>query len=168
MLVSTINFLQSIIIGWLSVPLNMILYLGMHGQAPPRPPSGDTRGPDYWLGYFVFVLPWWYFATTGIILLAVAVLLVVRPQYRFTPASLRVIAWRTTPGFLAVMGFVVAFALFTVALYHAELSSATDPYLIGTYAAAVGGIFSLAAFLGTRSRRPARRRPTQRKAASRG
>lgn len=153
MLISTVNFLQSIVFGWLSVPGNMVLYLMKHGQAPARPESNDTRGPDYWVGNFIAVLPWWYFAATGVILLAVSVFLVLRPAYRVAPASIRTVAWRTTPGFLALMGFFVALALVTVARYHVVLTGPADPYLYGTYAAALGGIISLCAYLVARRRK---------------
>jgi hypothetical protein len=155
MLISTINFLQSIVFGWLSVPGNMILYLMKHGQAPMRPDSNDTRGPDYWVGNFIVVLPWWYFAATGLILLAVSVFLVLRPAYRVSPASIRTLAWRTTPGFLAAISLFTAATLVTVARYHVVLTGPADPYLFGSYAAALGGLISLGAFLVARRRRKA-------------
>lgn len=169
MFVSTVDFLQSIVIGALSVPANMILYLIAHGHPPVRPTFDTARAPEIWAGHFLVILPWWYFAATGVIMLAVSVFLVLCPGYRFTPASVRTFAWRSTTGWVAIQGIFVALELRAVASYHAVIDGFGDPYLYGVYAAALGGLITLGAYLVERKRRlTGSRRPAKRKVAPRG
>ena len=169
MLVSTIDFLQSLLFGALSVPANMILYLVAHGHPPVRPTFDAARAPEIWAGHFPVILPWWYFAATGFIMLVVSVFLVLRPAYRFTPSSIRTFAWRSTTGWVAIQSIFVALELRAVASYHAVIDGFGDPYLYGVYAAALGGLITLGAYLVERKRRQTgARRPAKRKAAPRG
>lgn len=148
------NILQAVLFGWVSVPVNMLTYLVRYGQAPERSEAGRTTGVDYWAGNFAFVLPWWYFALTGLIYLAVVIVVTVRPSLVFVPTNPKYALWRTTPLFLGIAGIVLGFSLFIVVRYHTTLESAGDPYLVGTYLCLVGAAISMVmAVLARRARR---------------
>jgi hypothetical protein len=138
-IVSTVNIIQFQIFGWLSIPANQMAYWIEHGDGPEE---ANSRGWADWVGVMPFPLPWGYFALTGLIVLAVAVLAIPRAsQYATTRRAFR--AWRTTPNFLVSFGILMTLELWLVSRFYDAGGSAASLYLIGAYAAGAGILVSL-------------------------
>jgi len=116
-LLSTINTLGLVVIGYGSVLANRIAYMVIHGDVPER--VGYSRTAQ-WRGHMPVDLPWWYFAITGALVLAVA-LMAVNPRWRFEPTDSRYFMYCTTPKFLTIIGVPVAIASWGLSrIYNVE------------------------------------------------
>jgi hypothetical protein len=107
-------------------------------------------------------LPWQYFAATGLLFLAVVVVVTLRPALKLAPTRRGWEFWRTTPVFLASLGGLLVLSSWWVVSYYSQLGSPAEPYLVGIYACLVGVLISVATAI------LARRGRSSRKASKRG
>jgi hypothetical protein len=129
--VSTVNVLSFQLFASLSVPINMAAYLISNGAPPPKAEAAGDSDRAQWFGHFGFIVPWWYFAASGLVTLLV-VLLATNPRWRFEPQTRKYFAFRTTPGFLAFVSFIMAGAQLGISTYYSDWTSNFDLYAIGT------------------------------------
>ena len=174
---TVVNLMQLAVIGWGGTAAGWVVYMLQNGGPPRHEINEPTSGPASWYGYMPFSFPWIYFAITGIALLVVVVIVTVRPALRFTPNRKGWDMWRTTPGFLTVIGVIFAGSMGWAIGHYTALESLADPYLIGPVAAGLAALVALAVFLRERATAPpaepergARRVPprSRRKAPKRG
>lgn len=141
--ISTVNILQFAVIGWLGVPINWLVYVGGHGDLPKLSDSTGSRG--LWVGHMPFPVPWWYFAATGLVVLAVVVY-AFAPRRRFVTAESRFALWRTTPRFLAAAALLMALSVYLTTDMYDTSRSLTSPYLLGAYLCLTAAVVSLVAW----------------------
>jgi hypothetical protein len=60
--------------GIVLIPINLIAQLVIHGRPVELAPGVASSPYDFWTGDYPFPPPWWLFAATGILLLAVAIM----------------------------------------------------------------------------------------------
>lgn len=172
--ITVANLLQLAVLGWGGIAANWSIYMLANGGPPRHEINEPTSGPASWYGYMPFSYSWIYFAVTGLVLLAVVVIVSVRPALRFIPTRKGWDMWRTTPGFLAALGILFAGTMAWAIGHYSSLDSLSDPYLLGPVAAAVATVIALVVFLRERASAPppepvrGERRASRRKAAKHG
>ena len=152
--ITVVNLLQLAVIGWGGIAAGWVVYMLANGGPPRHEINEPTSGPASWYGYMPFTFSWVYYAVTGIVLLAVVVIVTVRPSLRFTPTRKGWDMWRTTPGFLSVIGIIFAGSMGWAIGHFTALESIADPYLIGPGAAALATVIALVVFLRERAAAP--------------
>jgi hypothetical protein len=139
---STVNVLSFQLFAALSVPVNMTAYLIANGDPPPKVASAGESDRAQWAGHLGFVIPWWYFAASGLITLIVAVL-IANPRWRLAPTNRKYSAYRTTPGFLVFITFVMAGAQLGISTYYDDWTMHFGPYAVGTILCVVALVITL-------------------------
>ena len=143
---SATAILTSVVFGMLGIALNQAWYMIANGSVPSKPEEGFTSRQEQWAGHMMFTLPWWYFALTGAVVLAVAIV-AVNPRWRFHPANPKYFAYRTTAGYLVIVGVLLAL-LHNFAAGFYDLSGETfSLYSIGPALCLLSAVVALAAKL---------------------
>lgn len=139
---STANLLQLAVIGWGSVPFNMVMYFAVNGHPPPAEVNERSTGGNFWRPFMEYPLPWQYFFVSSAVFLAIVIAVTLFPALRFAPKRKGWEAWRTTPIFLTVLGVVFALTAYGIGDKYVLIDSVTNPYLFGTYLAVLGAAIS--------------------------
>lgn len=156
--VSTANVLGFQLFASLSVPVNMVAYLVANGAPPPKADGAGDSVHAQWAGHLGFVVPWWYFAASGLVTLLV-VLLAANPRWRFEAKNSKYFAYRTTPGFLAFISAIMAGSQFAISTYYVDWTEKFGTYAIGTILSLIAVVIAFILYkTGPKSAGPSRGR----------
>jgi hypothetical protein len=145
--ISAATVLSSTIIGMLGIAANQVWYMMANGGVPSKPDDGFTSRQEQWAGHMMFSLPWWYFAFTGALVLVVAVV-AVNPRWQFHSPNPKYFAYRTTSGYLVIVGVLLALLHNFACGFYAPPGEAFGPYTIGPALCLIAALVSLAAKVG--------------------
>lgn len=148
------NLLQLAVVGWGGIVANWVIYMLDNGGPPRHEINEPTSGPASWYGHMPFAFSWIYYAVTAVVLLVIVVIIVARPALRFTPRRQGWDMWRTTPGFLAVIGGVFTVSMGWAIGHFTPLTTVADPYLIGPVLAGIATVIATVVYLRDRASAP--------------